>query len=183
MIRHRLRTWISTRVLAIVTGAAVGALMASVCPAAPPPKPAPDAGAPPAAPPPPAPPANKPPVNPTEPPPASLPPGGVTPAHVQRAIEKAQAWFLAHQNKEGNWEEVQRPEHPKDGEGITDLRSRQWGGLSSLATYALLASGMDPRTPQMQRATGFLLHANITSIYGLGLSSWIIFRSRIRPIW
>lgn len=174
MIRHRFRTWISTRVLAIATGAAVGALMASVCPAAASPaKPAPGAGAPPVAPTS-ASPEKKPAPKSAEPSPASLPPGGVTPAHVQRAIEKAQAWFLAHQNKEGNWEEVQRPEHPKEGEGVTDLKSRQWGGLSSLATYALLASGMDPRTPQLQRATGFLLHANITSIYGLGLSSQIV---------
>lgn len=163
MIGHRFRNWISTRLLSVAAGAAAGLLLASVCPAAPAPQP-PAANPPPAAPP-----------KPADPPkPPAIPPGGVTPAHVDAAIAKAQNWFLKRQNKEWNWEEAQRPEHPKENEGVTDLRSHQWGGLSSLAVYALLGSGMDPRDEKLHRAINWLLTANINSTYGLGLSSQIV---------
>ena len=170
MIRQRLRGWFSTRILSVAAGAVVGALMASVCPAAPPPN-KPGAPPPPVNNTPPAPPKPTPPPPPEHP---AIPPGGVTPAHVDAAIEKAQKWFLAHQNSFGNWEEVQRPEHPKEGEGVTDLKSHQWGGLTSLAVYALLASGMDKQQPKLKKGIDFLLTANITSTYGLGLSSQIV---------
>jgi hypothetical protein len=100
----------------------------------------------------------------------------VTPAQVQAAIERAQNWLLAHQNHEGNWEAVQSPQRPQSDkfDQVNDLRSRQWGGLSALSAYALLASGADRRSPRMQKAIEFLLHANITSTYGLGLSSQIV---------
>ena len=97
-----------------------------------------------------------------------------TPQEVQKAIEKAQAYLLAHRNKEGNWEEVQKPQATGKNEGQTDLKSRQWGGLTSIATYALLASGVDNRSEDLRPAITFLEHANITSTYGLGLSSQIV---------
>ena len=170
MNRHPFAAFVSNRLLSIAAAAAAGALLAVMCSAAQPPEPP---GAPP----------HSQPANPPAPPkpaaeaenPAKLPPGGVTPAHVKRAIEKAQKWLLEKQNKEGNWELVQRPEHPKEGEGVTDLKSRQWGGLSSLATYALLASGMDPsHNEKVRQACEWLMQANITSTYALGLSSQVV---------
>lgn len=169
MNRHSVAALVSRQLLSVAVGATVGAFFALMSPAV-------------AAPAPPAPPAKSPPANPPAPPkpadddnPAKLPPGGVTPAHVKRAIAKAQKWLLEKQNKDWNWEEVQRPEHPKEGEGITDLKSRQWGGLSSLATYALLASGMDPsHNEKVRKACEWLMQANITSTYGLGLSTQVV---------
>ncbi|HEY2587221.1 MAG TPA: DUF4159 domain-containing protein [Tepidisphaeraceae bacterium] len=166
MIRHRFRSWVRTRVLAIAAGAGIGAAAASVPPAT---------AAPPAAQPPataPAKPGGAPPA--AAKPPAKPPAGPVTAEQVQTAIERAQKWFLSKESSDGNWEMVPRPQHPKDEDNqVIDLKSRQWGGLSSLATYALLASGVDRREPKMQKAIDFLLHANITSTYGLGLSSQI----------
>jgi hypothetical protein len=176
MSRQGLRSWIRTRILAAATGAALGALGAGVSIVAA----APAANTPPG---------NAPTNKPATPPPgdakkphekhpakpaSTAPAGPVTAAQVQTAIERAQKWFLSKQNKDGNWEEVQRPQHPREDNAVTDLKSRQWGGLSSLATYALLASGVDHREPRMQKAIDFLLHANITSTYGLGLSSQIV---------
>jgi hypothetical protein len=173
---HGFRSWIRTRVLAVAAGAALGALAAGVSVVAAAAPPANPPGKPAAKPPGPPPQAPKPPGKPAHPgSKPAIPPGPVTAAQVQTAIERAQKWFLSRQNKEGNWEEVQKPQHPKgDDSGITDRKSHQWGGLSSLATYALLASGVDRRSPQMQKAIEFLLHANITSTYGLGLSSQIV---------
>ena len=98
-----------------------------------------------------------------------------TPQQVQQAIEKAQKWLLDHRNAAGNWEVVDKPEMNKANDNrITDVRARQWGGMSALATYALLASGEDYRDAQMKKGIDFLLGANIQSTYGLGLSSQIV---------
>ena len=164
MTRHWSRSRLAQRMILAMGAAAIGGLSATLCPAAD--KPKPPAVAPADA-------EKKPKPKPaTAPPAAPVPSGPVTPEQVKAAIEKAQNWLLKHQNKEGNWEEVQKPE--KSDESI-NLKGRQWGGLTSIATYALLASGKDPRsTPELQRAVNFLLHANITSTYALGLSSQIV---------
>jgi hypothetical protein len=97
-----------------------------------------------------------------------------TPQQVEQAIAKGQKWLLDARNKDGTWEEVVKPELSTDKDNrITDVRARQWGGLTSLATYALLASGEDRRSQNMKRPISFLLTANIQSTYGLGLSSQI----------
>jgi hypothetical protein len=98
-----------------------------------------------------------------------------SPQQVQQAIEKGQKWLIERRGNNGNWEEVAKPEMNK-GEDmrITDVRARQWGGLTALSTYALLASGVDRRDPGMKAAIDFLLGANIQSTYGLGLSSQIV---------
>ena len=110
-----------------------------------------------------------------EAPPSAGPKGPVTPEQVSVAIDKAQKWLLAHRNKDGNWEEVQKPGHSKDDkDSPVDFRTHQWGGLTSIATYALVASGYDYRSPELAPAIDFLMHANIVSTYGLGLSSQLV---------
>jgi hypothetical protein len=110
----------------------------------------------------------------TPPPPAPAATGPATPEQVQAAIEKAQKWLLEHRSKDGTWELVDKPELSNDADAkIVDLKARQWGGLTSLATYALLASGVDHRAPELKPGIDFLLRANIQSTYGLGLSSQI----------
>jgi hypothetical protein len=93
-----------------------------------------------------------------------------TPQEVQTAIENAQKYLLAHRNKDGNWEASPKP--VVGDKGVTALTGVQWGGLTSIATYALIASGEDYRG-EMKEAVKFLLHANIISTYGVGLSSQI----------
>jgi hypothetical protein len=94
-----------------------------------------------------------------------------TPQQVQQAIDKAQSFLLTHRNKDGNWEQVPKPKAGKEGELRTSTEGRQWGGLTALATYALLAGGKDWRSPELTPAIDFLLHANIQGTYALGLGS------------
>jgi hypothetical protein len=96
--------------------------------------------------------------------------GPVTAAQVQVAIEKAQKFLLAHRNKKGTWDAADKA---GAGEKVTDPSGRQWGGLTAIATYALLASGVDARSPELKPAVDFLLDADIESTYGVGLASQI----------
>ena len=91
-----------------------------------------------------------------------------TSEQVQKAIDKGQAFLLANRNAQGNWEEVDEPEVGKEVELRTSTQGRQWGGLSALSTYALLASGKDARDPELAEPIKFLLHANIESTYAAG---------------
>lgn len=106
---------------------------------------------------------------------AACPGRAATPQQVQKAIEKAQKYLLAHRSPDGTWEVAQRPElgTPND-KRLTDYRARQWGGLTAVSTYALLASGMDPRADELKRPIYFLLNANLQSTYTVGISSQIV---------
>lgn len=95
-----------------------------------------------------------------------------TPEQVDAAIEKGTKFLYSKLNKEGNWEEVQRPElsTPKDTKQI-NMKGRQWGGHTAIAVYALLAAGENPQEPHLKPAIDFLEKANIQSTYGLGISA------------
>lgn len=101
------------------------------------------------------------------------PSSGATSEEVQKAIDKAQAYLMTHRNKQGVWEQALTPMAGGPQEAQIDYRARQWGGLTSIATYALLASGKNYRDKELTPALNFLLRANIQSTYALGLSSQI----------
>jgi hypothetical protein len=109
----------------------------------------------------------------------SLPAFSATPEQVEAAIEKGKAFLYSKLNEEGNWEEVQKPEaatvkaDKKVDNRQTDLKGRQWGGLTSIATYALLAAGENSQESKLKAAITFLQTANIQSTYGLGLSAQV----------
>jgi Domain of unknown function (DUF4159) len=91
-----------------------------------------------------------------------------TPEQVDNAINKAKAYLYAHQ-KNGTWEEVPTP-NPKGGPA--DVNFGQWGGLTAISTYALLASGDRPSSqPALEAPIKFLMDARITGIYALGLQA------------
>lgn len=91
-----------------------------------------------------------------------------TPEQVQKAIEKAKEWLYKQQNPKGTWEHVEKP-IPDGEKGDADPDARQWGGLTSLATYALLAAEESPQTPKLQNAISFLKTAPIEGIYATGM--------------
>jgi hypothetical protein len=100
-----------------------------------------------------------------------------TPEEVDKAVQKGQEFLYSKLGKDGTWEEVPKPELSTAKEGKwTDLKARQWGGITSIATYALLASGENPQEAKLKPAIDFLSKANIHSTYGLGLSSqvWLL---------
>lgn len=107
---------------------------------------------------------------------------GATPGEVDAAIQKARAFLYKHQNDDGNWEEVPKPN--PDGED-SDVKSRQWGGLTAIATYAQLAAGEDPRSPKLAKAVQFLQNARLRGFYAIGLRCqvWLLLDDKkLRPL-
>jgi len=85
---------------------------------------------------------------------------------VERAIERGRAylWSLYKQN-EGHWPEGKPP---VPGEPL-DHSNVNYGGYSSLAMYALLASGAKYTEPRMKRALEWLSRIDCKGTYTLGL--------------
>lgn len=83
---------------------------------------------------------------------------------VEAAIKKGVAFLYSKQNEFGNWEKVQK--HPG---GTAGADQGQWGGRTSLVTYALLAAGEKPLDPRIVKASDFLRGASVTGFYALGL--------------
>lgn len=85
-----------------------------------------------------------------------------TAEEVDVAIKKAVAYLYSTQ-KDNNWEQG----GPPGDHG-------QWGGVSALATYALLASGEKPQAnPKLQGAVQWLLQNKINGIYALGVRTQV----------
>ncbi len=95
-----------------------------------------------------------------------------TPEEVDAAILKGQA-FLLSQLKNGNCEEV--AEMVKENPGANDAKGWQWGGLTSVATYGILASGIKPTDPRIAPTIEWLSKARIQGHYASG------FRSQVWP--
>ena len=91
---------------------------------------------------------------------------GATQEQIETAIKKAKTAIYNAQNKKtGNWEASDKP----IGDGNSEPTGRQWGGLTAIATYALLAAG-EPRTdPRVASGIEFLKHADMKGIYAVGL--------------
>src|SRR5689334_12283395 len=73
-----------------------------------------------------------------------------TPAEVDAAVKKGIESLYAMQ-KNGTWETVDTP-----GELHDSTEGGQWGGLTGLTTYALLAAGEKPTDPRIKSAVDFL---------------------------
>ena len=80
------------------------------------------------------------------------------------AIQKA-VTFLYTQQKNGNWEQNAR----RQGEGAADVNGAQWGGLTAIATYGLLAAGENPQSPKMRQAIDWLIKNEIMGTYAMGM--------------
>lgn len=90
----------------------------------------------------------------------------VAPADVSGAIARAKAYLYSQQNADGNWET--RAER-KTTDTSNDTEGGQWGGLTSIACYALLASGESHQDPKLSKAIAFLKKAEIVGVYALGM--------------
>ena len=103
------------------------------------------------------------------------------PAEVDRAIRRGIQWLYDAQNADLLWEEVpfnqrERMADRPDQIQPAGARGGQWGGLTALATYALLASGEDPENEKLARAINGLASAEITGTYALGVRAqvWLL---------
>jgi len=90
---------------------------------------------------------------------------GATSAQVQQAIDKAKA-FLYSKQAGGNWEVV--PQR-NPAASHASVEGWQWGGLTSIATYALLAGRESPQDERLVKAVAFLQRADIRGTYALGM--------------
>ena len=74
--------------------------------------------------------------------------------------------FIYSQQKDGTWEKAAARDPTTRP---SDITGGQWGGMTALATYALLAGGESPEDPRIKQAVQFLLKADIVGTYALGL--------------
>jgi hypothetical protein len=105
-----------------------------------------------------------------------------TTANIDSAIAKAEE-FLYSRQRDGNWEEAQTrqplgedrrgPGGMMGARGERPEQSSQWGGLTSIATFALLEAGEETKDPRIAKATSFLQAGNITGTYALGLHAQV----------
>jgi hypothetical protein len=93
----------------------------------------------------------------------------VTSDQIQVRMDQAKQ-FLYSKQKSGNWEAV---DEMQPGADPADIKGGQWGGLTSLATYALLAAGENPQDPRLAAAIAFLKKANMKGTYAVGLRAQV----------
>jgi hypothetical protein len=73
--------------------------------------------------------------------------------------------YLYKTQKGDNWEVVPR----RDGDGAADVKGAQWGGLTAMATYALLAAGESPQDPRVAKAIKWLDNAEFIGTYAMAM--------------
>jgi hypothetical protein len=99
----------------------------------------------------------------------AAPTRAATPKDVDETVAKA-VKYLYQVQQNGNWEIVPSPVN-QDG---PDVKGKQWGGLTAMATYALLAAGENPQDPRLAEAITWLLKQDtITGTYALGLRAQV----------
>jgi hypothetical protein len=89
----------------------------------------------------------------------------VTPEQVEKTINDAKDVLFKRQ-KHGNWETTGLPDLVR-GEASTE--GGQWGGLTSIATYALLAAGEPHQSARIRPAIEWLKKADIKGVYALAM--------------
>lgn len=91
-----------------------------------------------------------------------------SPKEVNAAIDKA-VKYLYEVQQESNWEMTQAPTSDEK----PSVRGKQWGGLTAMATYALLAAGENPQDPRVARAINWLLDNELSGTYAVGLRAQV----------
>ena len=94
-----------------------------------------------------------------------------SPGRVNGAIDRGKAFLYARQHN-GNWEVVSKRKPgikpPNDPSGL------QFGGMTALATFALLACGDSAADdPHLRQAVEWLKHADIRGTYAIGLRAQV----------
>jgi endoglucanase Acf2 len=93
-----------------------------------------------------------------------------TAAQVDEAVKKAIDNLYAEQ-KNGHWEVV---DAPKTGPGQHDSpEGGQYGGLTAVATYALLSAGEKHNDPRLTPAIDFLRKAKLRGIYAISMRAQV----------
>lgn len=91
-----------------------------------------------------------------------------SPKEVNAAIDKA-VKYLYEVQQDSNWEMTQTPTSDEKA----SVRGKQWGGLTAMATYALLAAGENPQDERVARAINWLLDNELRGTYAVGLRAQV----------
>lgn len=92
------------------------------------------------------------------------PTNAATPDQVQASIDKGKR-YLYKQLKGGNWEAAKR----KENRTVLTPAQDEPGGLTATALYALLSAGDDPNSEKLAPAIQWLISANVTGTYAVGM--------------
>src|SRR5258706_2686258 len=95
-----------------------------------------------------------------------------TPQEVDKAIKRGVEWLYAQQNDAGNWETTPGPGRDFAKEPAKP-ESGQWGGYSSLATYALLDAGESWKDKRIRDALEWLNKAPMIGTYAVALRAQV----------
>ena len=98
----------------------------------------------------------------------AVPARAASPKEVNDAIEKG-VQYLYDVQQGDNWELVQSP----TGDEKSSVRGKQWGGLTAMATYALLAAGQNPQDERVAKAINWLLENELNGTYAIGLRAQV----------
>jgi hypothetical protein len=102
---------------------------------------------------------------------------GQTSAESEQALQRAKKYIYSVQTKD-QWD-LPRPGPPAVPNAAGQINqldiqnSSQWGGMTALATYALLASGDSPQDPKLAGAIEFLKKADVRGTYALGVRAQV----------
>lgn len=92
--------------------------------------------------------------------PARPPAGDPIDAAIRRGVE-----YLIKAQKKDNWETVP----VRNAEEGWMVNGAQWGGLTAMATYALLAAGESPQSEPVAKAMAWLNKADVIGTYAMGM--------------
>jgi hypothetical protein len=95
-----------------------------------------------------------------------------TPQRVDAAVDHAKAFLYARQHN-GNWEVVSKRKVGDELKVPNSVEGLQFGGMTALATLALLSSGESPDDPHVKAAVEWLKHAEIRGTYAIGLRAQV----------
>jgi hypothetical protein len=99
---------------------------------------------------------------------------GATPDQVETAIERGKA-YLYSQQKNGLWEpRADKPTSAEQDKAPWDLLDGQWGGVTALSVYSLLASGDSLQDPRLATAVKFLRGGQFRGMYVLGVRAQLL---------
>jgi hypothetical protein len=100
-------------------------------------------------------------------------------ADVEEAIGRGVAFLYKQRDPQKHWEPVAFAD--RNGEKHSD-KGGQWGGMTSLVSYALLAAGESPdRRPELRAAVDDLAKVEIEGVYALGMRAQVWLNLPQRP--
>ena len=103
----------------------------------------------------------------------AAPARAASPQEVRDMIAKGVEFLYSRQDADGKqWENVDAA-NPINETNRHTVNGGQWGGRTALATYALLASGQDPRDPRLAKAIDWLRKADIVGNYAIGIRAQV----------